>query len=220
MRGYSEERRNKPSAALVSFNRAVESASAILERNRTRFEALKASGSVAEEYARRVAVLLPQLSGMLLARADLLEEMEKPNEAKRDRDRIDALWSGGNMSVAQPMELDVAINVVANNAAVLDTRGYLYFLSGDLPRSLQDMEIAVDSAQWQTQAIEWSSELDRSYRVDLRSDKLQKRANEKILAALFYHRMLVLQKLGKTDRAAADRARVLQLGYEPTDKLF
>jgi hypothetical protein len=32
--------------------------------------------------------------------------------------------------------------------------------------------------------------------------------------------MLVLEELGKTDRAAKDRARIVQLGHEPSEELF
>jgi tetratricopeptide (TPR) repeat protein len=208
------------SEALISYQRAGNSASAAFEREKMRFDALSTSGAAAEEYARRVAALRPHLAGILTVRAELLEKLKKPNEAKLDRERLDSLAIDGNLSVALPVGLSEAMLVVANNAAILDTRGLLYYHVGDLERALQDTENAVVSAEWQMKAFEWFSGISRSFTVDLRLQEEQKRLRARSVAVICYHRMLVLEKLGKTDLAAKDRARIVQLGYEPSEELF
>lgn len=219
-RAMVENELGRLSEALISYQRAGKSASAALEREKMRFDALKTSGKAAEEYARRVAVLRPHLAGILTMRAELLAKLKKPNEAKRDRERLDSLSIDGNLSVALPLDLSQAMLVVANNAAILDTRGLLYYHLGDLEEALQDTENAVVSADWQMKAFEWFSGISRSFTVDLRLQEEQKRLRARSVAVIHYHRMLVLERLGKTDRAAKDRARIVQLGYDPSEELF
>ena len=84
----------------------------------------------------------------------------------------------------------------------------------------QDTENAVKSAEWQLKGLDWMDGNNRNYAIDLRRQEEARRARAKSVAVIRYHRLLVLEKLGKTKRAAEDRARIEQLGHEPNDQLF
>jgi tetratricopeptide (TPR) repeat protein len=219
-----EENLGRMSAALRSYQLAGKSAAAVLQRERLRFEALKNSGSEtderAEEYRRRVESLRPHLAGILTARASLYEELDKPTEAKQDRELLDSLSKDGNRSVAIPLTWTAAMLAISNNAAILDTRGLIYYHLGDLEKALQDTENAVVSAEWQLKGLDWMAGINRNAAIDLRLQEEARRERAKSVAVIRYHRMLVLEKLGRTKRAAEDRARVEQLGHEPNDQLF
>jgi tetratricopeptide (TPR) repeat protein len=223
-RADMEQSLGRMSAALKSYQLAGKSAAAALQREQLRYEALQNSGSEtderAEEYRRRFESLQPHLAGILAARADLYEELDKPNEAKRDREMLDSLSKDGNRSLAIPLTWTAAMLAISNSAAILDTRGLIYYHMGDLEKALQDTENAVKSAEWQLKAFDWMDENNRNYAIDLRRQEEARRERAKSVAVIRYHRLLVLEKLGKTKRAAEDRARIEQLGHEPDDQLF
>ncbi len=91
------------------------------------------------------------------------------------------------------------------DAALLDTRGFVRYKLGDFAAALPDLERAVQLMQDDLAAAKSPAE---------------KKALEKVLAVLLYHRSLVLDSLGKSSQAEADRKQVRQFGLEPDDRLF
>jgi tetratricopeptide (TPR) repeat protein len=211
-------------AALASYVRAGKSAAEALQRETLRYEALENSadtlGGSADEYARRVAVLRPHLAGILRERADLYEKLEKPQEAQRDRETLDSLSQDGNLSVAVPLTWTAATQALSSNAAILDTRGWVYYHRDQLEKALQDTDHAVESAEWHLKAADWMQQVNRHSTVDLRRQAEARYELSRGVAVIRYHRMLVLEKMDRMKRAAEDRARIEQLGFEPNDDLF
>lgn len=108
-----------------------------------------------------------------------------------------------------------ALDLAGENAAMLDTRGFIHYLRDDLKAAESDMDAAVPEMEELLAKVQASSQF-----ADRRDFELQLEMIRQSVAVIRYHRALVNDKLGKTDRAERDRRRVRELGYEPDDKLF
>lgn len=100
--------------------------------------------------------------------------------------------------------------------AMLDTRGFVKYRLGDTEAAREDIERAVEIwekfvAYSETQAL---SDV-RSYQSEA-----QRASNHQALAVMLYHRSLVYDQLGLSDKAKVDRERVRILGFEPNEQLF
>ena len=116
--------------------------------------------------------------------------------------------------------MSVAIQRVREMGSFLDTRGFLYYQLGDLPAARHDMQRAVDVCQWSCRAEPWMIDAVKHQILDIRELKKDERRNQRSLAVVHYHRMLVHEALGRQEEAAQDRARVVELGCEPGEHLF
>jgi len=108
-----------------------------------------------------------------------------------------------------------ALDLAGENAAMLDTRGFIHYLQDDLGAAGSDMDAAVTEMEELLAKVQASSQF-----ADRRDFELQLEMIRQSVAVIRYHRALVNEKLGKADRAERDRRRVRELGYEPDDKLF
>jgi tetratricopeptide (TPR) repeat protein len=104
--------------------------------------------------------------------------------------------------------------------ALLDTRGYLHYLRGDLAAAREDLDLAVQLVEASLSSWKAKQAKRRRQEVDVRRLKEEREWLEKTTAVLRYHRSLVYDQLQLDSRAEADRRRVRQLGHEPTDALF
>jgi len=98
---------------------------------------------------------------------------------------------------------------------LLDTRGFLLYLAGDLPRAREDLDAAVTLAQ-----AEYARHSARSARlmrqmIDPRPVQEALKHYEHNLAVICHHRGLVYQDLGLQDQADRDLKRARELGYNP-----
>jgi tetratricopeptide (TPR) repeat protein len=101
------------------------------------------------------------------------------------------------------------------DAALLDTRGYLHYLLGNVDAALSDMERSVQLAeadQLNFQAIR-TAQWQRG--VDPRFLEEQGELLDQSLAVHYHHRGLVYQQLGREAEAEKDFTRAEQLGYDP-----
>jgi len=111
--------------------------------------------------------------------------------------------------------VQLALETEGDNPAMLDTRGFIYYLQDDLEAAKSDMDAAV------TQMEEFLAKAEEASQIaDRRGFEMQLKTVRQSVAVIRYHRALVCDKLGETDRAERDRRRVRELGYEPDDKLF
>jgi hypothetical protein len=102
-----------------------------------------------------------------------------------------------------------------DNAAYLDTRGYLRYLAGDLTEAQQDTERAVRMAE-QSLAVFESQEPVGDPRVRARQHKQLQQE----LGVLLQHRGLVYQALQHAEQAADDFRRAEEYGYNPADGVW
>ncbi|MCH2126071.1 MAG: hypothetical protein MK165_14860 [Pirellulaceae bacterium] len=109
------------------------------------------------------------------------------------------------------------IEVINFNAAVMDTRGFLYYRAGDYAAALWDLGFAIEQV---TALAPNYYEFVRSHETDLREIREQEDQFDHSVAVLFYHRMLILEALDRTVEAAEDRRRITEYGYPADATLF
>ncbi len=97
-----------------------------------------------------------------------------------------------------------------------DTRGYLYFLTGNYQAARKDLDYAVRQGR-----IAYSIEMDmlnqpeRTVSID-RQLRFETRSRKEGLAVLFYHRGLLHERLGYERKAKEDLHTALEYGYDPS----
>ena len=99
--------------------------------------------------------------------------------------------------------------------ALLDTRGYIAYLKGDLESACMDMEAAVAEAEKAYQRMIQQAE--RGLDVGIAQEEIELRKNqaEQYLAVIYHHRGEVYEALGHEDKAAQDFKHADELGYDP-----
>jgi tetratricopeptide (TPR) repeat protein len=125
-----------------------------------------------------------------------------------------------------------ALDLAPDNAAILDTRGYVLHLLGrheealaDLDAAIQGMDAALDEAGREVAASATASSTDSGLPktvISLSSSQMQRLSNELRNAAVgHYHRAQALAALGRHEEADSERALVRRLiGREPDETLF
>ncbi len=117
-------------------------------------------------------------------------------------------------------EVTEALKVLGDDAALLDTRGFINYLRGDLQAARADMEKAVKMIESEYAAMEKRVNEDRLGVADIRSDQMRLARVRKSVAVLLYHRGLVYEQLDEAEKAAADFDRVRELQFEPGPQLY
>lgn len=111
----------------------------------------------------------------------------------------------------------------AQNAAFLDTRGYLLYKQGDYDKALVDLDLAVK--QCEVQHRNFLTEQQRSHpgrdfgmtREEFEGSLKQVREN---LGVMYYHRGEVYEALKRSEEAADEKARGKEFGYNPAQGVF
>lgn len=111
--------------------------------------------------------------------------------------------------------IEQAIRRVGDNAAMLDTRGFIHLLRSNLDPAKRDLDMAVELAEVELK----QAQTQRNY-VDHREHVKEVDQRKQALAVIRYHRALLHDRLAQPRQAEADRRRVRQLGFEPTPDLF
>jgi len=107
-----------------------------------------------------------------------------------------------------------------DEAAILDTRGYLLFKLGRHDEALKDLDVAVTGAEARLAERLKKLEASPSAVTDVRQAERERKSAETEFAVILYHRSLVLDQLDQPEAAAADRDRIRQLGVIPSEELF
>lgn len=153
--------------------------------------------------------------------------INKLNRIRRQMDQAVALNGMAYARALADIEVDEGLADIAEalrqrgeNAPMLDTRGYLYYRSGDYDRALSDLHRAVEKMEEELGA--WRLETKKGRPGVKSRDQMDERVQQvkQAVAVIRYHRSLVHEALGNKDQAEADRQRVRELGFEPTDQLF
>lgn len=192
------------------------------------------------EAADRAVELNPHDVEAYMVRSQILQHLKQHDRAIADWDRIVELAESqstvmlamalngrayacalGNRQLDQAWDdIQRALAVVGDNAAMLDTRGFLAYVRGDMKEALPDMERAVPMIEQEYAEKAKRLEDQRRGVSDPREYERELRQLAESVAVIRYHRALVLEQLGETERAESDRARVRELGFEPGESLF
>jgi tetratricopeptide (TPR) repeat protein len=149
--------------------------------------------------------------GRALSGRDLEQGLKEANQA------VD-LWTSQAADPLYERGQQRDLRLKGSQAAILDTRGYLHFLAGNLKEGLADMDQSIKSEEEVEAAM-------------MRIPELQKPENEKVrarfqeefdhtMAVLRHHRGLIHEKLGNQEAAKADFEKAKALGYDPKRGVF
>ena len=122
----------------------------------------------------------------------------------------------GNVELEEALEnVSEALALVGNNPAMLDTRGYIHHLTGNLDAALADLNPAVAGVEREVRALEQAQQY-------IHRGEFERRLGEyrHNLAVIRYHRALVFEALNRPKEAEADLRRVEDLGQIPGPHLF
>ena len=160
-----------------------------------------------------------------IADSDLLVEASKAASERAESLNARAYARAlGNVQITEGLEdIQAAFDALGteDNAAFLDTRGYLYYLNGDFDEALRDMERAVQMAEDERSSfVMGREELQKQSLVDERVLDRQARLFNENLAVLYQHRGLVYEALDRPEEAEADFERADKYGYSPEDGVW
>ena len=114
----------------------------------------------------------------------------------------------------------LAMPALQDDPALLDTRGYIYYLRRDFKSARADLDRAVELIE-QRHAMTYEALMREHPRVmDLRVGQQDLKKLEQSVAVLRYHRALLYEALRMQTEADQDRERVRELGFEPGEHLF
>ena len=111
-------------------------------------------------------------------------------------------------------DINAAIDSLGEDAALLDTRGFIALQAGHPEDALVDLDKAVKLSE---RSLEKQAEAAPAY--DARYHQKQLAIHRRTVAVLRYHRALAYQQLGRKREASEDLERVRELGFEPDAKL-
>ena len=127
-----------------------------------------------------------------------------------------------NTNVEQALdEVEEALSLYREfNGPMLDTRGFIHYLLGDLEKARADLDQAVMLIERENESLAQQLSGDQLGVIDRRDSQLVFQRHSQGVAVIRYHRSLILDSLGETEKAEEDRQRVVELGYEPGTDLF
>ncbi len=207
--------------ALVSLMDAANFAEAALEATTKRIAAAPRhdlGGALAQ--ATEMQAMRAHLAGILRQRIGVHEALNHTDAVRQDEQRLAELATGGQLVAASPYPLSAAIVRVNRVASVLDTRGFVLYRMGQLEAALADLDRASLVGEWLSRGMEWVLEESKHKVTDVRFILQRQRQDARTRAVIAYHRMLVLQALGRAEDAERDAQLIRELGFEPGDGLF
>ncbi|MBI2824793.1 MAG: tetratricopeptide repeat protein [Planctomycetia bacterium] len=229
--GHAKEKYHEDDlpGALAALDRAIawsdKSTAAFLLRGQIRLETGDLDGSVAD--FNKFVDLAPDSALPFMLRAQALQRQNRHDAAIRDmtqavrlRRPLDPRPLNGRAyaRAIAGVELDAALvdvkqalDLDRNNAAYLDTRGYIRYLRGEYTEALDDLEKAVKIAE-ADQPMPGFLAAAGDARQRKRVERI-KRNYEHELAVMYHHRGEVHEKLGNPELARHDLRRGDELGY-------
>ncbi len=95
----------------------------------------------------------------------------------------------------------------------LDTRGFLYYLTGNPQLALIDLEVAVQSTEYELNQFAEVLEHEKHRLADKDLAERQRLDRVRNLAVILYHRSLVYDATHQVAKAKRDRERITELGF-------
>lgn len=172
---------------------------------------------------------------LLTTRALCYQDLQKIDLSNQDRAEVRSLALDADGIIADLPAESECIGELLDSYMLLDTRGYIVSLlpggetkkSKYIQRQVEITETPTDALIDLNQAIFAYQVFARSLSSDVHNHmeslidpKTMKLRVPEVKAVLFYHRMLILEKMGDQAAADLDRAKIRQLGFEPGPHLF
>ncbi|MFO0821377.1 MAG: hypothetical protein U1A77_25765 [Pirellulales bacterium] len=176
-------------------------------------------------------------------RSQIYQHMGRWQDAVEDWRKIESIVQQGGVAMSEAtvlnglayaralanIELDEALRDVnrsleltGKQAALLDTRGYIHFRRGAFESARADLNEAISllEAEQRSGGSQDKTKGRETTHEDPREERRLKKERDHTLAVLLYHRLLILEELEAEVEADMDRKRIVELGFEPSEKLF
>lgn len=205
--------------ALLDYDRCLRFSPNALYAQTRRTEALQHLGRHEEAVAEweRLDALTQSIPGAAratflnaLAYARAVSAASLPPEERSKADLEKALDE-----IERAILLDRGSESARKNSAMLDTRGFIRLLRSEVPQATDDLNEAVVLATQELDALKTVKDY-----VDRQSRDDDIHLYQHGLAVMLYHRSMLWDELGETEKAAADRQQVDELGFSPDPSLF
>jgi len=179
-------------------------------------------GSQAQIMAQRRIDFRKMYGRVLLFRAQLLRQANKPDDAELDFRQ--ALKFGAVPDAFQPEVFSSTILINPETAnfvgMALDTRGLLHLLNSQPQLAHKDLDQAVILVSQYLRQTESSIKIEKESSSSPMDLDEYLTSVKRQLAIVIYHRSLVLMAVDKTEAAQRDLRQVRQLGFKPSPMLF
>jgi len=177
------------------------------------------------------------LALLLTTRALCFQDLNNIDLSNQDRAEVRSMALDADVIIAKLPKENECIGELGNSFMLLDTRGFIISL---LPRdskkdvtanlgqqkhqktqSYNDALIDLNQAIFAYQVFSKSLDSEVHNHIENMIDpKTVKLGVPKMKAVLFYHRMLLLEKMSNSAAAAKDRETIRQMGFTPGEHLF
>lgn len=154
--------------------------------------------------------------------ADEAVNMEVNNPGARNGRAYLCALLGQNLKTGLD-DINLALRQEPDNAAYLDTRGYLLFKQGEYDEALVDLDRAIQAIE--SEYLGYQQEQKRSNpgrRRNMTREQFEgafKQLRES-LGVMYYHRGEVYEALNRPEEAAVDKNRGVEFGYNPAAGVF
>ncbi|HEY6565610.1 MAG TPA: hypothetical protein VIY86_14065 [Pirellulaceae bacterium] len=162
---------------------------------------------LAVQAARKEARTAPNVQNQLILASAL-------NTSAYTRALAGVEWDRAKEQIDDAIRLSGS-DLASGLAGMLDTRGYVNYLLGDLPAALDDMEQAVKLMESDIERQLAQIRLQRDEEIDPRPSRQLEQDLRETRAVLYHHRGLVYRALGRSGEADADLRHAKELGYDP-----
>ena len=165
---------------------------------------------------KRIEFVVDELATLRAVKALLLEELGQSEAASDERHRIAELNRDAETLLNELPSDRYCLYLLSMGAQYLDTSGYVHAVQGNRDLALRELNVAVTASEILLESTKTSLQ-NTAERVN--TGEYLERAR-KTCAVIHNHRMQVYEAESRLKSAASEKARIVELGFEPGNDLF
>lgn len=131
-----------------------------------------------------------------------------------EEDSVDIKESLDDIQLAMEIRGDV------DDPVMIDTLGYLMLLNGDHEEALQQLELAVELTEKENEALKTRFLNEMQHVVDQRPYQDALERIDQQFSVILHHRGEAYAALGEEEKADADIAKAIELGFNPDEGIW
>ena len=165
---------------------------------------------------KQMELVVDELAILRAVKALLLEELGQSEAASDERHRIAELNRDAETLLNELPSDRFCLNLLSMGAQYLDTSGYVHAVQGNRDLALRELNVAVTASEILLKSTKTSLQ-NTAERVNTGGYLESAR---KTCAVIHNHRMQVYEAESRLESAVLDKARIVELEFEPGDDLF
>ncbi|HMP78825.1 MAG TPA: hypothetical protein PKD54_05195 [Pirellulaceae bacterium] len=157
------------------------------------------------------------LAALLIARAYLLDQLQRPAESQRDRREVHGMQIDADAWLAATPNHQALLQLVSQGGSLLDTYAYILYGQRRLSHAIREQQVAI----WALKLFvaSYDSPLQNTSEVGLDVAAARSSAQHS-LAVLYAHHAEMLEAAGLMEKAEQELKKVEELGYNKELILF